>query len=125
MTEKERFPGERESDTAMPSQPGIIGTTGYGGDLPATNEDATVNEDMAREKANEGGGHRPMADDRKRTISGPGASDFIASEGGEDLPGTSLTKGMGATRDQNDVTDRKNLEPRTAPDTDDETPPKA
>ncbi len=53
----ERFPGEREADTAMPSQPGIIGTTGYGGDLPATTEDATVNEDMAREKANEGGGH--------------------------------------------------------------------
>jgi hypothetical protein len=56
MTEKERFPGEREPDTAMPTQPGIVGTTGFGGDLPPTPEDATVNEEFAREKAIEGGG---------------------------------------------------------------------
>ncbi len=63
--------------------------------------------------------------DSKRTISGPGASDFIASQGGEDLPGTSPNKGMGNTRGESEITDPKNLEPRTAPDTDDETPPKA
>ena len=63
--------------------------------------------------------------DSKRTISGPGASDFIASGGGEDLPGTSPTKGMGNTRDDSPIADPKHLEPKTAPDTDDETPPKA
>ncbi len=56
MTEKERFPGEREPDTAMPTQPGIIGTTGFGGDLPPTPEDATVSEQLAEERAVEGGG---------------------------------------------------------------------
>jgi hypothetical protein len=67
-----------------------------------------------------------MADDKpKRTISGPGAADFLSSGGGEDRPGTSPTKGMGNTRDGSDITDPGNLEPRTAPDTDDETPPKA
>ena len=56
-TALERFPGEREADTAMPTQPGIMGTTGFGGDLPETTTDETVNEAMARERANEGGGH--------------------------------------------------------------------
>ena len=56
MTEKERFPGEREPDTAMTTQPGILGTTGFGGDLPPTPEDATVNEALAREREREGGG---------------------------------------------------------------------
>jgi hypothetical protein len=54
--EKERFPGEREPDTAMPTQPGIVGTTGFGGDLPETPDDATVSDQLARERANEGGG---------------------------------------------------------------------
>ena len=56
MTEKERFPGEREPDTAMTTQPGILGTTGFGGDLPPDGGDATVNEAFAREKEREGGG---------------------------------------------------------------------
>ena len=53
---KDRFPGEREADTAMPSQPGLVGTTGFGGDLPPTPVDATVDEALADERAHEGGG---------------------------------------------------------------------
>ena len=55
--------------------------------------------------------------DRNRTISGPGAADFIAAAGGEDLPGTSQTKGMGQTRDEADLTNPKNVIPRPGPDT--------
>jgi hypothetical protein len=55
--------------------------------------------------------------DRKFTISGPGAADFIASGGGEDRPGTSPSKGMGQTRDGSAFTDARNLVPRLGPDT--------
>jgi hypothetical protein len=54
---------------------------------------------------------------QKRTISGPGASDFLASEGGEDRPGTSPTKGMGSLREESDLTNPRNLVPRLGPDT--------
>ena len=55
--------------------------------------------------------------DRKFTISGPGAADFIAAIGGADHPGTSAEKGMGQTRDDSPFTDPKNLTPRPGPDT--------
>src|SRR5688500_4466399 len=54
--------------------------------------------------------------DRKLTISGPGAADFLASGGGEDRP-ESGTKGMGQTRDGSPLTDARNLIPRLGPDT--------
>jgi hypothetical protein len=54
--------------------------------------------------------------DRKFTISGPGASDFLASGGGEDRP-ESGTKGMGQTRDGSSLTAARNLVPRLGPDT--------
>ena len=56
--------------------------------------------------------------DRKRTVSGPGAADFLASGAGEDLPGTSPGKGMSATRDESSITDPRNLEPRFDPERD-------
>ena len=54
---------------------------------------------------------------QKRTISGPGAADFLAAGGGEDMPGTSGTKGMGQTRDESEITNPRNLIPRLGPDT--------
>ena len=54
--------------------------------------------------------------ERKRTISGPGASDFLTSGGGEDLPGTSASKGTGTLREESSLTDARNLEPRLGPD---------
>ena len=66
--EKERFPGEREPDTAMGTQPGVVGTTGYGLDLPVTETDTTVDEAKARDSANEGGGDVGLtAHDRRHT----------------------------------------------------------
>jgi hypothetical protein len=59
-----------------------------------------------------------MADERDdgRTISGPGASDFLASGGGEDQPGVSPGKGMSGTRGESKATDPRNLVPRLGPD---------
>jgi hypothetical protein len=55
--------------------------------------------------------------DRKRTISGPGASDFLAATGGEDIPGVSPNKGMSETRGKSEITNPRNLIPRLGPDT--------
>ena len=54
--------------------------------------------------------------DRKRTISGPGAADFLTSTGGEDRPESSPSKGMGSTRDEADLTNPRNLVPDLGPD---------
>ena len=59
-----------------------------------------------------------MARDRKFTISGPGASDFLTSPSGEDLPGTSASKGMSQTRGESSLTDARNLEPGLTPEND-------
>jgi hypothetical protein len=59
-----------------------------------------------------------MAAQRKRTISGPGAGDFLASGSGEDMPGTSAGKGTSATRDDAPLTDPRNLEPGLMPERD-------
>jgi hypothetical protein len=55
--------------------------------------------------------------DAKRTITGPGAADFLASGAGEDMPGVSPNKGMSATRGESDITNPRNLVPRLGPDT--------
>jgi hypothetical protein len=53
----------------------------------------------------------------KRTISGPGAADFLTSGGGEDLPGSSTSsKGTGNTREDSSLTDPRNLVPNLGPD---------
>jgi hypothetical protein len=59
-----------------------------------------------------------MAENRKRTITGPGAADFIAAPGGEDIPGVSPNKGETELRDETPLTDPKNLEPALAPEVD-------
>ena len=53
-----------------------------------------------------------MSEQQKRVISGPGAADFIAAPGGEDLPETSADKGTGAAhRGEAPLTDARNLQP--------------
>ena len=54
MTE-ERIPGERDPETAMPSERGIIAGTGYGEDIPA-DQPETLTDRTRRERAREGGG---------------------------------------------------------------------
>jgi hypothetical protein len=51
----------------------------------------------------------------KRTISGPGASDFLTAGGGEDLPGGG-SKGTGELRDEPEITNPRNLVPQLAPE---------
>jgi hypothetical protein len=66
-----------------------------------------------------------MASKRKFTISGPGAADFLASPTGEDLPGTSTSKGMAQTRDESILGDARNLEPGFIPENDAQPPERA
>jgi hypothetical protein len=61
--------------------------------------------------ADNDGGIRP-----KRTISGPGAADFLTAQGGEDHPGVSPTKGEGPLREATLLDDARNLAPRLGPD---------
>lgn len=64
-----------------------------------------------------------MSADRKRTISGPGAADFLTSPGGEDLPGTSTSKGSAQTRGESLTDDARNFEPVLDTDDTDRTTP--
>jgi hypothetical protein len=65
-----------------------------------------------------------MATNRKFTISGPGAADFLTSPGGEDLPGTSASKGMAQTRGDS-ILDASNLQPDLIPEKDAQPPERA
>lgn len=56
--------------------------------------------------------------EQKRRISGPGASDFLAAPGGEDIPGASPSKGATEVHKESPVTDSRNLEPDLGDDTD-------
>jgi hypothetical protein len=48
---------------------------------------------------------------QKRKISGPGAADFLAAQGGEDIPGVSADKGETDVAKETPIVDPKNLEP--------------
>jgi hypothetical protein len=54
---------------------------------------------------------------QERAITGPGAADFLASGGGEDIPGASPNKGMSQVRGESEITDPRKLVPRLGPDT--------
>jgi len=54
--------------------------------------------------------HETMPNRQRRTISGPGAADFLASSGGLDLPGTDPGKGS-ALRNDATITDASRLTP--------------
>ncbi len=57
---KERIPGEHDHTTEAPTEPGIVGTTGFGGDLPPDRtDDPTVSEEQRRQTRWEGGGRTP------------------------------------------------------------------
>jgi hypothetical protein len=54
---KEPIPGERDPTTEAPTERGIVGTTGYGVDLPAdATADPTLTDDDRRKSRWEGGG---------------------------------------------------------------------
>lgn len=56
---------------------------------------------------------------KKSRISGPGAADFLTSQGGIDRPETDSSKGMGQTRDEGLLDNAADLEPDLeAPDPD-------
>jgi hypothetical protein len=60
--------------------------------------------------------HDTMRASAMRTISGPGAADFIAAGGGLDLPGVDASKGTSALNDGSPLTDPARLTPRIGPD---------
>ena len=55
---------------------------------------------------------------QKRRISGPGAADFLAAQGGEDIPGASPSKGATELQQETPATEPRNLEPDLGDDTD-------
>ena len=60
--------------------------------------------------------HDTMRASAMRTISGPGAADFLAAGGWLDLPGIDPSKGTTALNDGSPLTDPANLIPRIGPD---------
>ncbi len=60
LAEREPIPGEHDHTTLAPTEPGIVGTTGFGADLPAT-DDSTVDHETARRNRWEGGGRTTPA----------------------------------------------------------------
>jgi hypothetical protein len=63
QNDRRLIPGEHDASTFPPSEPAIVGTTGFGADLPAT-ADPTVDDEIARRSRWEGGGKttQPQAD---------------------------------------------------------------
>ena len=85
-------------------------------------DDTTRNasDDTAREGATPPGrgeqNHDTMRASAMRTISGPGAADFLAAGGGLDLPGIDASKGTSALNEGSPRTDPARLTPRLGPD---------
>jgi hypothetical protein len=52
---RERFPGEREPDTLVNTQPGAVGGIGFGASLPPTDVEDTMDERTRLEHRREGG----------------------------------------------------------------------
>jgi hypothetical protein len=55
-TAHEPIPGEHDHTTEPPTQPGIVGTTGYGVDVPEASADTTLDEEARKQIRWEGGG---------------------------------------------------------------------
>lgn len=55
-TAHEPIPGEHDHTSEPQTQPGIVGTTGYGVDVPAASVDSTLDEDTRKQIRWEGGG---------------------------------------------------------------------
>ena len=69
----------------------------------------------AAPSANESQKESDVADNKKSTITGPGAADFLTAQGGLDLPETDPSKGMAQTRDEGMINDARTLEPDLEP----------
>jgi hypothetical protein len=57
-TKHEPIPGEHDNTTAAATQPGIVGTTGYGVDVPPETNDVTLTDDDRERVRWEAGGRR-------------------------------------------------------------------
>ena len=55
-TAREPIPGEQDHTSEVPTQPGIVGTTGYGVDVPEASVDPTLDEETRKQIRWEGGG---------------------------------------------------------------------
>jgi len=55
-TTREPFPGEREPDTLLGTEPGAVGGVGFGANLPDTDLEKTMDARTAHEHEVEGGG---------------------------------------------------------------------
>ena len=53
---REPIPGEHDQTTLPPTEPAIVGSTGFGADLPVESVDPTIDEESARQNRWEGGG---------------------------------------------------------------------
>ena len=53
------IPGEHDHTSEPATQPGIVGTTGYGVDLPEASVDPTLDEETRKQSRWEGGGFCP------------------------------------------------------------------
>jgi hypothetical protein len=67
-TDHKPIPGEHDRTTIPPDEPAIVGTTGFGADLPATG-DSTIDDETARRSRWEGGG---KATGRQEAVPRPG-----------------------------------------------------
>ena len=52
----EPIPGEHDHSTEAATEPAIVGSTGFGGDLPKQDVDPTVDDDTLRDRRWESGG---------------------------------------------------------------------
>jgi len=68
-TAHEPIPGERDRTSEAQTQPAIVGTTGYGVDVPASSVDPTLDEETRKQIRWEGGGRVSPSDapERKRS----------------------------------------------------------
>jgi hypothetical protein len=52
----EPIPGEHDRTTEQPTQPAIVGTTGFGSDVPASEVDPTLDDELRKQVRWEAGG---------------------------------------------------------------------
>lgn len=65
------IPGEHDHTSEAQTQPAIVGTTGYGADVPETSVDPTLDEETRKQSRWEGGGRVSPGDapEKKRSRS--------------------------------------------------------
>jgi hypothetical protein len=66
-TAHEPIPGEHDHTSEPPTQPGIVGTTGYAVDVPEASVDPTLDEETRRQIRWAGGGRVSTKSERRRS----------------------------------------------------------